>query len=139
MPEVMRSQPTSFIPKYCKTFFLTLLLNSFSSGVNLVLQPCLHYNRYDGREIYLKTQSYLRHHSMRPSPSLFLAQWLSAKFFMASAYSLSVCSSSQCSRQILSKSPTERGKSEIRTKQPIKSVFTNEKERSRSFKFNTRS
>lgn len=52
-------------------------------------------------------RSYLRHHSIRPSPSHFLVQWLSARFFMARAYSLSVCSSSQCSRQILSKSPTK--------------------------------
>lgn len=47
---------------------------------------------------------------MRPSPSYFFIQWLSARFFMAKAYSLSVCSSSQCSRQILSKSPTLGGK-----------------------------
>lgn len=43
---------------------------------------------------------------MRPSPSHLLAQWLSARFFMAVAYSLRVCSSSQCSRHIFSKSPT---------------------------------
>lgn len=50
--------------------------------------------------------SYLRHHSMRPSPSHLLAQCLSARLFMAVAYSLRVCSSSQCSRHIFSKSPT---------------------------------
>ena len=52
--------------------------------------------------------SYLRHHSMRTSPSQFLVQQLSARFFMATAYSLRVSSSSQCSRQIFSKSPTAK-------------------------------
>lgn len=64
---------------------------------------------------------YLRHHSMRPSPSYFFVQWLSARFFMARAYSLSVCSSSQCSRQILSKSPTFEGKK--RSKRAVESTL----------------
>ncbi len=54
---------------------------------------------------------------MRPSPSHLLAQWLSAKFFMAMAYSLRVCSSSQCSRHIFSKSPTAVEKTEQRSVQ----------------------
>lgn len=61
--------------------------------------------------------SYLRHHSMRPSPSHLFAQWLSAKFFMAMAYSLRVCSSSQCSRHIFSKSPTAAEKTKQRSVQ----------------------
>lgn len=51
---------------------------------------------------------YLQHHSIRPSPSQVFAQWLSARFFIATAYSHRVSSSSQCSRQILSKSPTKK-------------------------------
>lgn len=51
---------------------------------------------------------YLQHHSIRPSPSQVFAQWLSARFFIATAYSHRVSSSSQCSRQILSKSPTKQ-------------------------------
>lgn len=53
---------------------------------------------------------YLQHHSIRPSPSHVFAQWLSARFFIATAYSHRVSSSSQCSRQILSKSPTKQNK-----------------------------
>lgn len=66
---------------------------------------------------YFGFKPYLRHHSIRPSPSQLLAQWLSAKFFIARAYSLRVSSSSQCSRQILSKSPTvgEGRKSYVQT------------------------
>lgn len=70
-----------------------------------------------------RKESYLRHHSMRPSPSHFLVQWWSARFFMARAYSLSVRSSSQCSRQIFSKSPTLKRKQKGRDGKRTLSIY----------------
>lgn len=102
-----------FIPPFKKYSWQTLrrqyenmtakLLASQHKSISCRLRMSQTSESWAGR---LRWKFYLRHHSMRPSPSHFFVQWLSARFFMARAYSLSVCSSSQCSRQILSKSPT---------------------------------